>query len=409
SPSSYEVYFSSDLNLVAGEDASALIGTVTEPTIETPMLSTDTVYYWSVKQDDASGVIWSFETNKTYPIIISQPQNAMVFAGEEAVFEVVTTSNTEQSYQWFNTDGEIPGAQSASLVFPSAQIADQSYYYCEISNNAGTVTSANARLLIKREVGHWSFNMTGNDPNTAWVDYSGSANDLQPAGSPPADPSFETGVDGGADGALVFDGNYYLVTKKEDGTMNDIPIGDEAYTVSFWINSEHGDCGLIGWGNYGYLYEVTAINLNFDAYNGWLRTYWWAGDLHVNAGYSVVDNAWHQITATYDGDIRRIYVDGLEKGFDDPVPHAVPDSSNFAIGVTNLNDPKFNGKMDEVVIYNYALDALDIALDYADMMDTDVCVYPPVNDLDNDCKVTISDFSLIAVEWLDCGLVPACQ
>lgn len=35
-----------------------------------------------------------------------------------------------------------------------------------------------------------------------------------------------------------------------------------------------------------------------------------------------------------------------------------------------------------------------------------LCANSPTSDLDGDCRVTISDFAIMASEWLDCGLVP---
>ena len=46
------------------------------------------------------------------------------------------------------------------------------------------------------------------------------------------------GADGTVDGALVMNGKFGLGTKKADGTMNDIPVGNEAYSVSFWFKGD---------------------------------------------------------------------------------------------------------------------------------------------------------------------------
>ena len=43
-------------------------------------------------------------------------------------------------------------------------------------------------------------------------------------------------------------GKFGLGTKKEDGTMNDIPVGNESYTISFWFKGgiKGGGVGIFG-------------------------------------------------------------------------------------------------------------------------------------------------------------------
>ncbi len=56
--------------------------------------------------------------------------------------------------------------------------------------------------------------------------------------------------------------------------------------------------------------------------------------------------------------------------------------------------------LDEVEIYNYALDAATIAQTYANMTETAVCPAPLIYDLDGDCIVNLNDFTKLASQWL---------
>lgn len=419
-PNGYKVYISDDLDEVLTADASAYQGTTTSADLEIGPINTDTTYYWSVTEiaepNDIPGVVWTFETNKTLPTVVSQPTSQYVFAGSDASFSFDVASETPESYQWYDaggmlTDsGNISGTQTATLTVTGAQIANEGQYYCEVTNDAGMITSKTVELWISRLVGYWSLNQpAGADPNLAWQDLSDSENDLQVEYTAPAAFEWVQGVDGTANGALMFDGQFALGTMKADGTMNDIPVGDQPYTISAWIKPDTGyNRGIVGWGNFGTDYQVNAVKLNNPSE---LWHYWWSADIGGNRGYSMVDENWHLVTVTYDKNTRSIYIDGLAVNQDHPVDHAVPTSENFLVGKTNTLEPDvefFEGAMDEVKVFNYALSAVEIAAMYTDIMGGDVCVVPPAYDVTDDCRVNMDDIAALAAEWLDCGLVPAC-
>lgn len=420
-PTGYEVYLSNVLDDVLTESVSAYQGTTTSTSMTIGSLQTDTVYYWSVKElaepNDISGVVWMFETNKTYPVIIGQPAAQRVFAGETASFTFSVTSATPEFYQWFNESGplsdvgNVSGSQTATLTVANAQIANEGHYYCEVTNNAGTVVSNPAVLGINRLVGHWTLNQpAGSDPNAAWQDLSDSNNDLQPVLAFPAEFTWATGADGTPNGSLVFDGQFALGTKKPDGTMNDIPVGNDAYTIQVWFKTTPKVQGVIGWGNYGTYNQCNAIAMYPDS-PATFKNYWWDNDIAASRGYSLVDDAWHQIIVTYDGTTRTAYIDGIQAAVDHPTPHNVPNSQHFLIGKTNDTNPTyelFKGAIDEVKVYNYALSLLEAAHAYTGFVGGDLCVYPPTYDVSHDCRVDLNDISLLAAEWLECGLVPSC-
>ncbi|MBN2511300.1 MAG: immunoglobulin domain-containing protein [Sedimentisphaerales bacterium] len=418
-PTAYNVYFSSDLNAILTGDASAFLGTTTTPAMTVNTLQTDSTYYWAVNQvipdaNDILGQVWMFETAKTLPVVQGQPASQQVFAGQTASFTFDVESVSQPYYQWFDAAGQLTeggsfsGTQSQTLVITDAQVMHEGGYYCKVTNSAGTITSSTAGLLIKRVVGYWALDQSA-DPNTAFQDLSDSANHLKAVYTVPSQFEWTAGIDGTPGKALVFDGGFALGTQKEDGTMNDIPVGNGAYTMIVWIRAAYSDGGLLGWGNYGNNNQCNALNLNADPY--WVRNYWWDVDFHASRGINLVDENWHQVIAAYDGDIRTIYIDGLRAGSDNPIPHNVQSSVNFLIGKTNtlnVNGEFYRGAMDEVRVYNYALDPIDVAKSYTDIMGGQLCVVRPAYDLTGDCVVDMADFALFASQWLECGLVPGC-
>ncbi len=134
-----------------------------------------------------------------------------------------------------------------------------------------------------------------------------------------------------------------------------VPTGNSNYTIEAWIKpTAMGNYGIIGWGSYGTDNMVNALRLNATG----LHNYWWNHDLVVTTGSLV--GAWHHVAATFDGTTRKLYVDGVLLGSDNPgSSHAVPDASNLAIGRTN-NTEYFPGSIDEVRVWNRALCASEI-------------------------------------------------
>ena len=86
--------------------------------------------------------------------------------------------------------------------------------------------------------------------------------------------------------------------------------------------------------------------------------------------------------------------------------------ARLVIGASEANGGNpFNGALDDVRIYNYALDALEIAHLYTDGADVTLCMGNPAHDLDGNCRVGLNDVALFAAEWMKCNLAPlsACQ
>jgi hypothetical protein len=85
------------------------------------------------------------------PDIAVPPQSQAVVVGETAVFSVTATGTAPLYYQWRKNGGAIAGATAASYTLASAQLADAGNYSVVITNMAGTVTSADAVLMVSAE------------------------------------------------------------------------------------------------------------------------------------------------------------------------------------------------------------------------------------------------------------------
>ena len=114
-----------------------------------------------------------------------------------------------------------------------------------------------------------------------------------------------TAAPGRIGGGGFFNGSSRIVTTNSIGIS-----GNATRTLSCWanINATPDPGGLLGWGNsetsgrISYLTPSTA--------GGYAYSFWGYGQ-DRSSGVPSRDNAWHMVTATYDGANIRLYVDGV--------------------------------------------------------------------------------------------------
>ena len=89
-------------------------------------------------------------------------------------------------------------------------------------------------------------------------------------------------------------------------------------------------------------------------------------------------------------------------------------SQNLSIGGSQLDNPdplyNYDGAVDDVRVYNYALTEAEIVAVYGALTDAPLCLSlddPTIApyDYNNDCKVTLEDFAVFVQSWLDSQLV----
>lgn len=170
--------------------------------------------------------------------------------------------------------------------------------------------------------------------------------------------------DGGVNGGCAtFAGKGYLTAEEATG----LPSGNSAFTIALWVKTDastRANNSLTSWGN-------PAGN----KYNGFLmatsttlKHTFWEGSVDFVSNEtpsSLADGEWHHVALTYDpSEHKRIYyIDGAE--FDSQVnlqyTRAVPVSGYpFNVGFSQ-NSSKFIGSMDEVMVFDRALTAAEVA------------------------------------------------
>lgn len=87
------------------------------------------------------------------PAICEQPTNTVVPPGGNITFSVVASGSPPLYYQWFKTsaltnDTRISGADTPMLTISNALLGDTGFYYVEVTNHLGSVTSILARCDV---------------------------------------------------------------------------------------------------------------------------------------------------------------------------------------------------------------------------------------------------------------------
>jgi hypothetical protein len=82
------------------------------------------------------------------PSITTQPASQTVDSGANVTFTVAASGTAPLSYQWRKNGGIIAGATGASLALSSVSTTDAGNYTVQVSNSAGSVTSATATLTV---------------------------------------------------------------------------------------------------------------------------------------------------------------------------------------------------------------------------------------------------------------------
>ncbi len=160
------------------------------------------------------------------------------------------------------------------------------------------------------------------------------------------------------DGKLTATNGYLAGTGANGGVANfTLPTGNSNYTLSAFLTTSHtAKVGIISWGTNS-VGKCNAFR-TMDGNNG-LDSYWWGNDLEI-AGYPTVSSGVeNHVATTAVGNTHYIYLNGQLIG--SKATGARSESNqNFRIGKTILDDERLNGSLDNVSIYNNAIDHLDI-------------------------------------------------
>jgi uncharacterized protein (TIGR02145 family) len=165
---------------------------------------------------------------------------------------------------------------------------------------------------------------------------------------------FTTDRFGNPNSAVTFNGlNNYI------DCGNNISINpSNAISISCWINTDALNNSRIisKWGlNSGYELDIADNFLRFGLNQNVVGTC----DLSQHEG------KWTFITGTWDGNFVLLYVNGILKSTSTQAPPLISSPNNLLIGeMANFADAYFNGKIDDIRLYNNALSESEISALY---------------------------------------------
>ncbi len=404
-PTGYDVWFGTDANEISPTYDFPKVLSLTTDTFHDPDgpedLEFDTTYYWRVdtyEPNDVGSIInvgdlWSFTTEPRTPLILSQPQGIYVWPGETAIFTIsgYSANSVPFTYEWFK-EGE-PGtilSDTDTLTIPDANLPDEGAYMCTLTNTYGDITSEPAELGIKQLLGHWPFNenaddIVGGNHGTVnkRIDY----------------------VDGIVDAYAVEFSNRGGIGGVD---IQAVPYTTPSWTISFWEKASLEDASeeevIIGSGASGW--EILDIGR-------WSMQIFYLG---LNNNYTYADLAdayprgvWTNVTVTYDAKANQgtLYINSR------PIVEVSEVFPGFdpLLTLGDVSGYEYYGAVDDLRLYNFAMDPLEVFLLYADVTGETMCPQNPEADVSGpegepDCEVNIYDLVEVVAGWLECNRVP---
>lgn len=352
----------------------------------------DEGYYYcrievSMSDPQAEGYIYSDIVSLEVSLpsqIISQPQSLLLYAQDDATFEIdVEAGGADISYQWYwSADAQIDidvdqviGSDSNSVDVFGADLSDEGFYYCQITvtlaGATGYLYSEPAGLGIKRNIGYWTLD-SADFVDKLYLDSSGENRHAEALSPSDAQLAFSEGVRGDA-----LNTDNYPQAAAIAGAQSPAEFTGQM-TASVWVNwaEAAGSPGILSKrqdevGAEWWL-QISGGSLNLSS--------WESGSQNLSTSPPPVGQ-WTHIAFTVDEDGGALFVNG-----------AMVDTGDFLLGggtgaqlviggshanwnasdISNI----FNGLIDEVRIYNYALRAEQIADIYFDLADVLVARQP---------------------------------
>lgn len=172
--------------------------------------------------------------------------------------------------------------------------------------------------------------------------------------------SFSTDTPSGQGHSVDFNGNSFILVQD-----NIIPSGT-AFSINVWLKTGRNDQYIIGsdvTGNYGVectfrFTETSCLSyVAGDKAGSWASLTW-----TTNSLASYINNQWHMLTFTYDGNLAMLYIDGILFQTVTSEKYTWGSNVNATYFGVNNNEKFFNGKLDNFRSYNRALTAQEVQM-----------------------------------------------
>jgi len=217
------------------------------------------------------------------------------------------------------------------------------------------------------------YNLAGKESNlVAYYDFEGDANDASGNGRDGTNMGEVTFVGGKIGQAGEFDGSNYI----DLGNDNAFKLQD--HTISMWVkkNVNGQYLAFVGLHVQSSKPDLSGVILRFDNTNhlryllakeDFIKDFW----KEINTDETFTTNNWTHVAITKDGENLKLWVNGIkskEKTVSSKIDFSTWDSKKTTIGAYWSDSDgmiaRFSGLMDEVKIWNVALNASEIIEEY---------------------------------------------
>ncbi len=426
--------FQLNADLKASVDGYFSIGNELRPTTYTENFEglIDEVRISSIARTPADK--WCFIVDGL-PVIVNQPQGVTVKAGQMAQFECCFTAENFGQINWYKAEGSIDIPLQGSdngitvrnvydsdtqeywsyLTIENCEIADIGEYFLTVSDQAGHIVSSDQALLTVHGLWrYWPLGESGYSGSQYTEMVSGKNAQVESV------PVFKTGADQAVNGSVEISSNIGWAVVGYDTPI----VLPDAFTISYWVN----------WQGQSSSTDDLLVSSGID------------NIISVTEGLRA-DQVWQHISVVFDGIMCRFYLDGILAAESELVM-ATGMAVMLDIGHAGLGTESFSGCFDDIRIYNYALEELEIAQLRFDISGNSSCINMADMKADwsgpdnvSDCRVDmydliafaeqfleeqslcdiagpsgqvdsivdLVDFSNMAQKWLACGLYPSCE
>ena len=225
-------------------------------------------------------------------------------------------------------------------------------------------------------------------------------------GSQIAQYEFEDNADDSQPNGYIGKGGTFNGSSSNIIAPSFMPTGSSSRSVSAWVKTTVSNTNMT-------ILKYGANSTNsafiFRILNGQLGIAFYGND-HDFTATGLTDGNWHHVAGTYDGSNARVYLDGSLIGTG---VTTAPNTTSTVVGIgayDNGVDGLFNGSIDQVRIYNTALNPNDVWLLYSETSATSSTLDYPAStgaialyELEGDATSTSSstyDGAATAVAWV---------
>src|SRR5665213_1160992 len=304
------------------------------------------------------------------PAMVTQPQGASLYVGDNVQFSGLASGTAPLSYQWRQNGTNLIGATSSTLTFRPTVATNAGTYVLVITNLYGAVTSSPAILtltpfaLTNALAAYWMFDDGPGGCSAA--DSSTNGNDGNLLNFPDCTSEW---VSGRISNCITFNTTTPVNEYVDVPTSPSLNFNTNlVFSLSAWVRGSatqpNGACILAK--GVGGLNEEYAMDVETGTFRFYVRNSASASTALLSP--VAPNGTWQHLAATYDGNaaVMNVYVNGqLAATAAAPTTLLGENGHDVTIGcrestaASGFNLP-FNGFIDDVRIYNRTLSSNDV-------------------------------------------------